>query len=215
MDSQKSLEAFRTQLQAQGLPSWYVERLVQELSDHLDDVKEHGCMGKDASKTTAESQVGDPEQIARLAVGEFRKRSLFQRRPGLKRLALCLAFSLFVLSAFLTTSPDLVAGDYLVTTQIENRKGQVACPRVTVAANQDATVSFQDGSVTYDLTIKAGDGTGTAMHNVRLRVTETNEEGQETCLAFPRVIINATGNARIQVGDWVLNLKVDECKKGK
>ena len=69
MESQPWLNRVRERLVRQLLPPSYVQRFVEELSDHLEDVKEDG-MDQNSS-----SRLGDPEQVADTAVAAYRRRS--------------------------------------------------------------------------------------------------------------------------------------------
>ena len=58
-------------------PAWR-ERLLEELTDHLSDLKEEADM-----ETLAEDRLGSPETIAAAAATEYRKLGFFARRPVL------------------------------------------------------------------------------------------------------------------------------------
>jgi predicted anti-sigma-YlaC factor YlaD len=87
MASQLWLEDLRRELRRRRLPRHYIERFVGELSDHFQDFTEEVSMSMDA---TACSRFGSPEHVADAAASEYRRRSVFNRRP-------LLAFSMFVL----------------------------------------------------------------------------------------------------------------------
>ena len=57
------------------LPPSYVQRFVEELSDHLDDLKE------ESMEVDAISRLGEPEQVADAAVAAYRRRSSPGRHP--------------------------------------------------------------------------------------------------------------------------------------
>lgn len=80
------LERYRQELSRRKLPPDYVERLVLELSDHFTDITEENI----STEATVCSRLGEPARVAEVAVQEFRKRSILNRRP-------VLAFSTFVL----------------------------------------------------------------------------------------------------------------------
>ena len=75
MESQPWINRVRERLVRQLLPPSYVQRFVEELSDHLEDVKEDG-MDHNSS-----SRLGDPEQVADTAVAAYRRRSFLGRHP--------------------------------------------------------------------------------------------------------------------------------------
>jgi hypothetical protein len=74
-------EELSRELLRQGLPPAYVERLVQELCDHLNDVMEESrSMEADRSSLAAE-RVGRPSNLAAAAVAEYRKRAFSRNHP--------------------------------------------------------------------------------------------------------------------------------------
>jgi len=78
MDSRKWHETLRGALRRQNLPRAYIDRLVEELSDHLLDTQtENPSM--DAQ--TAISHLGSTETIAAVANHEFRRQHFAGRHP--------------------------------------------------------------------------------------------------------------------------------------
>lgn len=71
------LDEVRERLADQGLPPNYVQRLADELSDHLEDIKAEN-MGM---KSDAYSRLGQSEQVAEAAVTAYRRRSFLGRHP--------------------------------------------------------------------------------------------------------------------------------------
>ncbi len=69
------LDDVRKRLARQLLPPSYVQRFIEELSDHLDDLKEEG-MDQNSS-----SRLGKPEQVAEAAAVAYRRRSFLGRHP--------------------------------------------------------------------------------------------------------------------------------------
>ena len=61
MDSQPWLDRVRERLARHVLPPSYVQRLMEELSDHLEDLKEEGM------EADAISRMGEAEQVAEAA----------------------------------------------------------------------------------------------------------------------------------------------------
>jgi hypothetical protein len=81
MASPSWLEELGSHVERQGLPPHYVERLLQELSDHFEDVQEEK-MRMDAEKVcTPAARMGDPGDLARFIGSEYRKQSFSQRHP--------------------------------------------------------------------------------------------------------------------------------------
>ncbi|HEY2412916.1 MAG TPA: hypothetical protein VGI40_11770 [Pirellulaceae bacterium] len=80
MDSQLWPDELRHKLRKQNLPAAYINRLVEELSDHLLDTQsEHTSM--DAQ--TAFARLGSADTIATAASREFRSRTFAGRHPYL------------------------------------------------------------------------------------------------------------------------------------
>jgi len=83
------LDDVQKRLLRQGLPPSYVQRFMEELTDHLDDLKGENMEGDKSSK------LGDPEQVADNAVAAYRRRSSFGRHPVAR-------FLVFGVSPFVT-----------------------------------------------------------------------------------------------------------------
>lgn len=86
----------------QGLPPSYVQRFAEELSDHLEDLKEEN-MGKEAE---LRSRLGQPEQVAEAAVVAYRRRSFLGRHPT----AAFLVFGLSPIVSFVLLAALCVSG---------------------------------------------------------------------------------------------------------
>lgn len=85
MASQQWRKRLIEALHRQGLPRAYMDRLVEELSDHsIDLFKEN--LGMDAEQTV-DARLGTPEQLAVVAKAEFRRRTFAGRHPALTFLA--------------------------------------------------------------------------------------------------------------------------------
>ena len=80
MDSQPWLDRVRERLARQLLPSSYVQRFMEELTDHFQDITEE-TMRADESVL---SRLGEPDQVANAAVTAYRRRSFLGRHPALK-----------------------------------------------------------------------------------------------------------------------------------
>ncbi len=78
MASRPWLDDVQKRLAGHGLPPSYVQRLVQELSDHFDDLTEETMN----TEPDAYSRLGEPEQVARAAVAAYRRRSFLGRHPA-------------------------------------------------------------------------------------------------------------------------------------
>jgi hypothetical protein len=95
MDSREWPEQLRQQLRRQRLPPAYIDRLVEELSDHLiDSQTEHPSM----EAHNAFVRLGSTNTIAATAGHEFRRRTFAGRHPWLTFVVFPFAFipSLFV-----------------------------------------------------------------------------------------------------------------------
>ena len=77
MANQPWLDEVRRRLAKHALPPSYIQRFVEELSDHLEDFKEEN-MGTEADVC---SRLGEPEQVAKAAVVAYRRRSFLGRHP--------------------------------------------------------------------------------------------------------------------------------------
>ena len=89
MDSRPWPDQLRHKLQMQNLPPAYIDRLVEELSDHLLDIQSE-TTSMDAQN--AQSHLGSTDQIAAAATREFRRRTFAGRHPWLTFVALPVAF---------------------------------------------------------------------------------------------------------------------------
>jgi len=81
------LDRVRERLARQLLPPSYVQRFMDELADHVNDLKEENMK--------AVSRLGDPEQVADTAVAAYRRRSFLGRHPTA-------AFLVFAISPVVT-----------------------------------------------------------------------------------------------------------------
>jgi hypothetical protein len=88
------LDDVRKRLFRQGLPPSYVQRFMDELSDHVADLKEENMEGD------AVSRLGEPEQVADNAVAAYRRRSFLGRHPT----AAFLVFGLSPVVSFIVLS---------------------------------------------------------------------------------------------------------------
>src|SRR3954451_13056140 len=75
------LEELREQVKHQGLPPQYVERLLQELSDHFQDIQGEE-KGMDAEQVCIpDTRMGEPGDLARFIGSEYRRQHLGQKHP--------------------------------------------------------------------------------------------------------------------------------------
>jgi hypothetical protein len=83
------LDELGGELRKAKLPHPYIARLMDELSDHLEDVLEENEMSKDAlvSQTIA-GRMGSATDVAGSATAEFRQASFWRRHPFLSFIAL-------------------------------------------------------------------------------------------------------------------------------
>jgi hypothetical protein len=77
MGNERWLERVQEQLARQSLPSAYIRRFMEELSDHFRDFMEEN-MGTTIDVST---RLGDPEQVAAAAALAYRRRSFLSRHP--------------------------------------------------------------------------------------------------------------------------------------
>lgn len=81
MANRRWLEELREQFSHHALPPSYIERLVEELSDHFNDIMEES-MGKEAEDARgAADRLGVPSDLARAAAAGYLKRSFCLKHP--------------------------------------------------------------------------------------------------------------------------------------
>jgi hypothetical protein len=97
------LDLVRQRLAKHVLPPNYVERVVEELADHLEDLKEENV------EADAYSRLGDPEQVAEAAVITYRRRSFLGRHP-------VAAFVVFGISPVIPQFVLFVVGEMVLMT---------------------------------------------------------------------------------------------------
>jgi hypothetical protein len=71
------LDEVLRRLTKRGLPPNYVQRFAEELSDHLEDIKEENMN----TEADAYSRLGKPEQVADAAVAAYQRHSFLGRHP--------------------------------------------------------------------------------------------------------------------------------------
>ncbi len=92
------LDDVRRQLAKQALPPSYTQRFMDELSDHLEDLKEENM----STEAVLRSQLGEPEEVAKAAAAAYRRRSFLGRHPAA-------AFLVFAVSPIVSLSVVAVA----------------------------------------------------------------------------------------------------------
>jgi hypothetical protein len=79
MASPQWRDRLQLELRRQGLPSEYISRLVQELSDHATDITmENSSMD---AEQVADARLGSPQQLALFARSEYQRCTLAGRHP--------------------------------------------------------------------------------------------------------------------------------------
>jgi hypothetical protein len=102
MDSQPWLSRVRKRLAKHALPPSYVQRFMEELADHLADLKEEG-MDQNSS-----SRLGEPEQVAEAAVTAYRRRSFLGRHPAARFLVFGVSPAVSLVVLFIASSFSLM-----------------------------------------------------------------------------------------------------------
>ncbi len=83
------LDELAGELRKAKLPHPYIARLMDELSDHLEDVLQEKGMSKDArSSQTIAGRMGSATDVASSAAAEFREASFWRRHPFVAFIAL-------------------------------------------------------------------------------------------------------------------------------
>ncbi|HWB13844.1 MAG TPA: hypothetical protein VG826_31750 [Pirellulales bacterium] len=85
MASQQWRDRLRQELDRQGLPSEYVSRLVEELSDHATDILQENASME--AEYVDNQRMGSPEGLASFARSQFQRRTFAGRHPLLTFLA--------------------------------------------------------------------------------------------------------------------------------
>jgi hypothetical protein len=80
-DSLPWLEQLRELVNRQRLPPQYVERLVEELSDHFQDIQEEKKRMDAEQVCTADARMGEPSELAQFVGSEYRKLCFSQKHP--------------------------------------------------------------------------------------------------------------------------------------
>ncbi len=116
-------EELKEKLGRQGLPPTYIERLVQELCDHLNDVMEESMSMEAEKSSLAAERLGQPSKLAAAAGTEYRKRVVHRNSSVVMFAVLPLLLlpmlwaglwaGLFVADSVLTGGVDGVPTSYL------------------------------------------------------------------------------------------------------
>src|SRR4051812_27817540 len=83
MDAQRWLSRFRIELARHRLPPPYVERLAQELSDHIHDFMEDRMSTDAKDLPRLGRHLGPPSRVATEAAAEYRRGRFAARHPVL------------------------------------------------------------------------------------------------------------------------------------
>jgi hypothetical protein len=97
MANQPWLDSVRERLARQALPSAYIERLTEELSDHLEELKEDGM------EANPSARLGEPEQVVAAAAAAYRRRSFIGRH-------VTAAFAVFAISPVIVQYVMILVG---------------------------------------------------------------------------------------------------------
>lgn len=103
MASQPWFDEVAERLTAGRVPRKYVQRFVDELADHFEDLKEE-TMGRGAE---AYSRLGEPQHVAAAAVEAYRRGNLLARHSALK-------FLVFAVSPILSLIVFAIAGLFVL-----------------------------------------------------------------------------------------------------
>lgn len=104
MGNQDWLDKVQEQLARHDLAPSYVQRLLEELGDHLEDLQDEAVDAHPASR------LGEPEQVATAAVTAYRRRTFLGRHP-------VAAFLVFAVSPVIAMSSLLLMS--LMTVQLQ------------------------------------------------------------------------------------------------
>jgi hypothetical protein len=102
MANQHWLDEVLSRLEERGLPPNYMQRFVEELSDHLEDFKEESV----GTEADVYARLGKPEQVAQAAVVAYRRRSFLGRHPT----AAFLVFGLSPIASLVALVALVIAG---------------------------------------------------------------------------------------------------------
>lgn len=84
MDAQQSLEQLAVELRRRRLPHAYIERLLAELRDHMDDLNAQRSSDMNTARTLdadLQQRIGDPIQLAKFVAEQYHRRSFLGRHP--------------------------------------------------------------------------------------------------------------------------------------
>ena len=96
MANRQWLEQLKRQLAEKRLPSTYIQRFMEELSDHFEDLTEDTMRNEE----DCVAQLGEPAQVADAAVVAYRQRTVFGRHPVMKYLVFGISPSAAIILAF-------------------------------------------------------------------------------------------------------------------
>lgn len=147
MDARQWLEQVRGELSRRKLPPFYAQRLVDELSDHLNDFLEDRMSTDAKDLHDVLNRLGAPSQVAATAASEFRKQRFSRRHPVLTfvvmpvaTLALLWASAIFLLVtaagavSWLSTGSDERIPEWLIACMPVVACGLVLAPIALTSA---------------------------------------------------------------------------------
>jgi hypothetical protein len=98
------LDELRQQLFELGLPRWYIERLAEEMSDHITDILEEGTSMEAKNAKRIAERLGGAGALAQAAATEYRKSFFCRNHPLLTFLVLPVPVLLILLGMSLLLS---------------------------------------------------------------------------------------------------------------
>ncbi len=110
MVNQAWLEEVQRRLTESNLPPTYIQRCIDELDDHLEDITEENM----STDTNMSSRLGDPKQVAEAAIVAYRQRSFLGRHPTA-------AFLVFAISPVISQWFVLIASKQLLAATVIGR----------------------------------------------------------------------------------------------
>lgn len=138
MDAQRWLRELRADLARRRLPPLYVERFVEELSDHLTDLMEDR-MSTDAQDLRGVfDRLGSPGQVAASAATQYRRARFSRRHPVLMFvllpvLSLPVLWALSIVGLVLLTKLFGIESGKVVTSSVVWQWANACVPFVVVA----------------------------------------------------------------------------------
>ena len=126
MKSKPWLDELTVELGDQGLPRYYVRRIVTEMKDHIEDISsEEQVMSMDASTTTRiEARMGSKQELARQANENFTRSRFSRRHPWLVFLVAPLPLFAIFVATYITGI--VASGNYMEGATVNSHPTAVA-----------------------------------------------------------------------------------------